>query len=100
MRYHPKWDDISRKEGAVEFEPPGKPRNPDGRLRDAEDLGKIMRDRRVELGVTQVQLAQWCKCSPRFIGELERGVAGGNIKQVIRVCRELGIDLFAKVRGR
>ena len=79
---------------------PSKPRNPDGKIRDAEDLGTIMRNRRKELGFTQTELAQVCKCSPRFIGELERGVAGGNIKQVIYVCRMLGIDLFAKVRGK
>ena len=78
---------------------PPKPRNVDGKLRDAEDLGAIIRKRRRELGITQVQLAKSCRCSPRFIGELERGVAGGNIKQVLAVCRELGIDLYAKIRG-
>lgn len=78
---------------------PPKPRNPDGKLRDSEDLGVIMRRRRRELGLTQIQLAQACSCSPRFIGELERGVAGGNIKQVIGVCKRLGIDLYAKPRG-
>ncbi len=78
---------------------PRKPRNVDGKIRDASDLGSIMRKRRVQLGLTQVQLAKACNCSPRFIGELERGVAGGNIKQVIHVCKMLGIDLFAKVRG-
>lgn len=36
---------------------------------------------------------------PAFISELERGVAGGNIEQVIAVCREVGIDLFARPRG-
>lgn len=77
-----------------------RPRNVDGKLRDAFDLGEIMRKRRVELGITQVELAQSCQCSPRFIGDLERGVAGGNIKQVIYVCKMLGIDLFAKVRGK
>ena len=79
---------------------PRKPRNVDGKLRDAPDLGGIIRKRRKELGITQVQLAESCRCSPRFIGELERGVAGGNIKQVIHVCNMIGIDLFAKVRGR
>ena len=78
---------------------PRKPRNVDGKLRDAEDLGALMRKRRNELGLTQVQLAKSCGCSPRFIGELERGIAGGNIKQVIHICNMLGMDLFVKVRG-
>lgn len=83
----------------MELVRPPKPRNEEGRLRDAADLGVIVRKRRKDLGLTQTQLAASCKCSPRFISELERGVVGGNIKQVIRVCKELGIDLFAKVRG-
>ncbi len=78
---------------------PPKVKAPKGKIRDALDLGDIVRARRKELGLTQVDLARACKCSPRFIGELERGVAGGNIKQVIRVCREIGIDLYAVVRG-
>ena len=79
---------------------PPKPKVDDGKLCEASDLGAILRQRRKELGMTQVQLAQACKCSPRFVSELERGTAGGNIKQVIRVCRAVGIDLYAKVRGR
>ncbi len=82
----------------MKLELPPKPRMP-GQLRDAADLGKILRDRRKQAGLTQKQLAEVCHCSPRFISELERGVAGGNIKQVIAVCREVGIDLFAKPRG-
>lgn len=76
-----------------------KPRNPNGKLRDAEDLGQIIKQRRKDLNLTQIELANACKCSPRFISELERGVAGGNIKQVIYVCRKLGLDLYAKPRG-
>lgn len=78
---------------------PPKPRNVDGKVRDAQDLGNAIRKRRRALGLTQVQLAKSCGCSPRFIGDLERGVAGGNIKQVIGVCNEIGMDLFVKVRG-
>ena len=77
----------------------GKPRNPQGRIRDTEDLGQAIRHRRKKLGLTQVQLAETCQCSPRFIGELERGVAGGNIKQVLYVCQSLGLDLYAKEGG-
>lgn len=75
------------------------PRDPMGKIRDAQDLGEIIRERRIENGFTQVQLAKACKCSTRFISELERGVAGGNIKQVIHVCRLLGMDIFVKKRG-
>lgn len=78
---------------------PPKPRNPQGRIRDAEDLGEAIRQRRRDMGLTQVQVAETCHCSPRFVGDLERGIAGGNIKQVIRVCRELGMDLYIKPRG-
>ncbi len=83
----------------MKLELPRARRSMTGRLRDATDLGEILRERRKELGVTQKQLAEICHCSPRFISELERGVAGGNIKQVIAVCREVGIDLYAKPRG-
>lgn len=76
-----------------------KPRNPNGKLRDAEDLGEIIKQRRKELSLTQAQLAHICHCSPRFISELERGVAGGNIKQVIYVCKKIGLDLYARPRG-
>lgn len=76
-----------------------KPRRTNGIIRDPKDLGNTIRLRRKELGLTQVELAQACRCSPRFIGELERGVAGGNIKQVLSVCHQIGIDLFARVRG-
>lgn len=79
---------------------PPKPKAPKGKIREASDLGAMLRERRKELGLTQVELAHACKCSPRFIGELERGVAGGNIKQVIKICREVDIDLYATVRGR
>lgn len=86
-----------RLEAARAYLPPP-PRGDDGKLRNAQDLGDIVRERRRELGLTQVKLADLCQCSPRFISELERGVAGGNIKQVIYVCRQIGIDLYAKPR--
>lgn len=74
-------------------------RNPEGKIRDVEDLGDAIRARRKRLGMSQVQLAEACQCSPRFIGDLERGVAGGNIKQVLYVCQHIGLDLYMRARG-
>lgn len=74
-------------------------RNVDGKIRGAEDLGVVIRKRRIKLGLAWVQLAEVRRCSPRFVGELERGVAGGNVKQVIPACKMPEIDLFAKARG-
>lgn len=79
---------------------PATPRNEDGKVSDAKSLGEIIRKRRKSLGMTQTDLADTCHCSLRFISELERGEAGGNIKQVIKVCHEVGIDLFARARGQ
>lgn len=76
-----------------------KPINVDGRLRDAEDLGQIIREKRKFIGLTQVELAKLCNCSPRFIGDLEHGVAGGTFRQVLHVCNMLGLDLYLKKRG-
>ena len=74
-------------------------RNTQGRIYSAEGLGHMIRMRRKKLGITQQQLAEACQCSPRFVGELERGVAGGNIKQVLTVCQAIGLDLYGKERG-
>lgn len=76
-----------------------KPENTNGKINDAYDLGQVIKKRRKKLGYTQVQLAKACKCSPRFIGEIERGIAGGNIKQVLNICHSIGIDIYANPRG-
>lgn len=76
-----------------------KPQNTNGKISDVYDLGEAIRKRRKKLGYTQVQLAKACKCSPRFIGEIERGIAGGNIKQVLKICHSIGIDIYAIPRG-
>lgn len=54
----------------MESQIPSKPRSVDGKLRDADDLGAIIRRRRQELGLTQAQLAQSCKCSPSSLASL------------------------------
>lgn len=63
------------------------------------DLGRIIKKRRKELGYTQVELAMMCNCSPRYIGDLENGTAGGTLKKLLKTCKLIGIDLYARPRG-
>lgn len=69
------------------------------RIDTPKDLGEVIRSRRKALGYTQHDIAEFNQCSPRFISELERGVAGANLRQTIEVANSLGIDLFACERG-
>ena len=63
------------------------------------DLGRIIKKRRKELGYTQVELAMMCNCSPRYIGDLENGTAGGTLKKLLKTCHALGLDIFVNKRG-
>lgn len=68
-------------------------------VRSLEDLGKQIRSRRKELGYTQCEVAEFNQCSPRFVGDLERGKAGANLKQVLEIANSLGIDIMLRNRG-
>ncbi|MDR1013516.1 MAG: helix-turn-helix domain-containing protein [Coriobacteriales bacterium] len=64
-----------------------------------EDLGAAVRRRRKKLGYTQEQVAAFNQCSPRFIGELERGKGGAGIERVITIANSLGLDIAVVERG-
>lgn len=63
------------------------------------ELGCVLRKRRKELGYTQTQVADFLDCSPRLIGEMERGRESVGIQHAIDYANGLGIDLFVHVRG-
>lgn len=69
------------------------------RVFSPEDIGRAIRQRRKKLGYTQVELAEFNQCSPRFIGELERGKEGAGLAQVIRVASSIGLDIMVIERG-
>jgi len=64
------------------------------------ELGGLLRNRRKELGYTQEQVAQMMGCSPRLIGEAERGRGTVAFQTVVDYAIGLGIDLTAHVRGK
>ncbi len=58
-----------------------------------EQLGKIVRRTRKEMGVTQADLALTSGTGLRFIGELENGKVTCQIGKVLSVMQTLGIRL-------
>ena len=68
-------------------------------LTTSQELGRLIRARRKKLGYTQVEIAEFMGCSPRLIGEIERGRGTVGIQKVIDLARGLGIDLYAVPRG-
>lgn len=65
----------------------------------AVHLGVAIKSRRKELGYTQRDVAEFNRCSIRFVSELERGKAGANFKQVLLIANSLGLDLVIRERG-
>lgn len=66
---------------------------------DAAEFGKVIRQRRKELGYTQEAIAAMSNCSPRLIGEIERGRTTVGIQRVLDLATNLGIDITLTVRG-
>lgn len=64
-------------------------------------LGRVVRDRRAELGLRQSELADLAGCSERFVHTLEHGKSSLRLDKILDVLEVLGLDLLlASGRGR
>jgi HTH-type transcriptional regulator / antitoxin HipB len=68
------------------------------RVTDTTDLGARIRARRRGLQLTQEELADVARVTPRFVGELERGKPTARIEGVMRVLAALGLDIYLQSR--
>lgn len=64
----------------------------------ATDLGRVIRDKRKAMGLTQQQFADITGVGRRFISELESGKPTLEFGRVLKVCQSVGIELTAAVR--
>jgi y4mF family transcriptional regulator len=62
-------------------------------VRDVFDIGNIIREKRLELNLTQEQLAGAAGVGERFISEIENGKYRAQIGKLIDVIHVLGIRL-------
>ena len=63
------------------------------------DIGLIVKTKRINLEMTQVQLAAVSGNGTRFISELENGKKTMQIGKVIDILHFLGLDISVSERG-
>jgi HTH-type transcriptional regulator/antitoxin HipB len=64
-------------------------------IRTPANLGALIRDRRLGLGLDQAELAERVGVSRLWINQIERGKPGASIGLVLRTLMVLGIELSA-----
>ena len=62
------------------------------RTPEDERFGAAVRRRRIELGLTQEDLAQAAGLSQRYISVLERGENSPTLNVIFRICRALDVS--------
>jgi HTH-type transcriptional regulator / antitoxin HipB len=63
------------------------------KIRSVKDLGDVVRQRRREIGLTQIDAAGLVGVGPRFLGELENGKKTLAIGKVLQTLEGLGLTL-------
>lgn len=59
----------------------------------AKNIGKRIRNYRVNLGLSQEKLAELSNCHPTYIGQLERGEKNATIESIDKIAKSLNISL-------
>lgn len=68
-------------------------------ITDIKELGKIIRNRRKELGYTQSFVSEFTGLSISFISDVENGKRTVEFGKVLFLCNILGLDLNVISRG-
>ena len=63
------------------------------KIRNTEQLGRAIRLKRRQLGVTQKELAMTCGTGTRFIIDLESGKKTCHVGKIFDVIQSLGVKL-------
>lgn len=66
---------------------------------DYKAMGKRIRIKRLEMGLTQEQLAEKADISPSHVGEVERGTSICSLNVLVSLANVLDLNLDTLVRG-
>lgn len=68
------------------------------KITNAEDIGRIVRQKRKDDGLTLEEAAAVCGVSYPFLSALENGKETVRLDKLLQVLKGLGIDLSASIR--
>jgi HTH-type transcriptional regulator/antitoxin HipB len=72
---------------------------PNGNIaRSAQDIGKLVKTKRKQDGLTQTELAELCQIGTRFLSELENGKPTLHFDKVMLVLQNLGLQMSVESR--
>jgi len=63
-----------------------------------QDLGSSLRDRRKQLGLTQLEAAELADVSVRFVHDIENGKRTAQLDRVQALANALGLTLELRLR--
>ena len=69
-------------------------------INDAGDFGRLLKQRRKELGYTQRYLSEFTGFSISFISDLENGKSTAELGKSLYLAGLLGLDIAGHVRGQ
>ena len=69
------------------------------KIASAEDIGRIVREKRKKDGLTLEEAAAVCGVSYAFLSALENGKETARLDKILQVFGRLGIELEARLRG-
>jgi HTH-type transcriptional regulator/antitoxin HipB len=67
-------------------------------VHSAQDIGKLVKAKRKQDGLTQTELAELCQIGTRFLSELENGKPTLHFDKVMLVLQNLGLQMSVESR--
>lgn len=56
------------------------------------EIGARIKQARMECGITQEQMAELVDVTVQYVSDLERGVTGGSVGTIVKICRTLSVS--------
>ncbi len=68
-------------------------------MKNYKEMGKRIKNKRTELGITQEKLSEIIDVSPSYISEIERGTSICSIEVLVNIAKNLELNLDYLVNG-